>query len=233
MPPRHLSVTLKIDVDISTYMGKKRWTTVEQRAWLEAHIPAFTEAQQQKTAATKFFPETHKAWRELWPTPTPTQADISKWETEENAHIQLTKKAAEVSFNEVMRKCADFLLKRIVSWYHNNTRVTSSSTGTRATLKLGVNTKLLVGWQAYQHLYYESFKAEIDEAYKSYVETCQASEQKPKTAFEFRNEACQKRYAAETEAVKAEVEEYRKKLRDGEATDLEKDTDTRNKEIQS
>jgi len=105
--------------------------------------------------------------------------------------------------------------------------------GTQATLKLGTNSKLLHGWQAYQHLYYESFKAEVNDEYKSYLETCKASEQKPKTAFEFCTEACQKHYAVETEAVKAEVEEYCAKLCDGEDNNLEKDTETQNKEIQS
>ena len=214
-------------------MGKKRWTTEEQRAWLEARVPAFIEAQEKKTASSTFFPETHKAWRELWPTPAPTEADISKWETEENARTQLRKKMAEVNFAKVPQMQADFLLQRVVTWFHNNTRVTSSSVGTRSLLKLGTNSKLLHGWQAYQHLYYESFKAEVNDEYQSYLETCKGSEEKPKTAFEFRTEACQKRYAAETEAVKAEVEEYRAKLRDGEDANLEKDTDTRNKEIQS
>ena len=73
--------------------------------------------------------------------------------------------------------------------------------GTRSLLKLGTNSKLLHGWQAYQHLYYESFKAEVNDEYESYLETCKGSEEKPKTAFEFRIEACQKCYAAETEAV--------------------------------
>ena len=147
-------------------------------------------------------------------------------------YIIQIQQVAEVNFNEVLWKCADFLLQRVVSWFHNNTPVTSLRTGTHAVLKLGANSKLLLGWQVYQHLYYESFKAEINNEYKSYIETCQASEQKPKSAFEFRNEACQKCYAAETEAVKVEVEEYCKKLCDGEPTDLEKDTDTQNKEIQ-
>lgn len=91
---------------------------------------------------------------------------------------------------------------------------------------------MLHGWQAYQQLYYESFKAEIESEYKSYVEKCEATEQKPKTSFEFRNEACQKRFLEETEEVKQEVEEYRAKLRDGEETKLPEGSIGRNKEIQ-
>ena len=102
-------------------MGKKRWTTEEQRAWLEARVPAFIEAQEKKMASSTFFPETHKAWRELWPTPTPTKADISKWEMEENTHTQLRKKMAEVNFAKVPQMQADFLLQRVVTWFHNNT----------------------------------------------------------------------------------------------------------------
>ena len=51
-------------------------------------------------------------------------------------------------------------------------------------------------------------------------------------SFEFRNEACQKRFLEETEEVKQEVEEYQAKLCDGEETKLPEGSIRQNKEIQ-
>lgn len=45
-------------------------------AWLEARVPGFVEAQQNKTTSTTFFPETHKSWEEAFPTPEPTEKDV-------------------------------------------------------------------------------------------------------------------------------------------------------------
>ena len=56
-------------------MGKKRWTTEEQRAWLEALIPAFVRAQQEK-ATGAFFEETYNAWHKKWPTPAVTECEV-------------------------------------------------------------------------------------------------------------------------------------------------------------
>ena len=78
-------------------MGKRRWTTTEQRDWLEARIPAFTEAQQTKSAASTFFPDVHKEWRESWPTPAPSEDEIKQWGSAEIAEAKLAKRAQEVS----------------------------------------------------------------------------------------------------------------------------------------
>lgn len=56
-------------------MGKWHWTIEEQRAWLEACIPAFVQAQQDK-ASGKFLEDTYKAWQEKWLTPAPTKDEI-------------------------------------------------------------------------------------------------------------------------------------------------------------
>lgn len=45
-------------------------------AWLEARVPAFVEAQQNKTTSTTFFPEAHKEWAEQFPTPEPTENEV-------------------------------------------------------------------------------------------------------------------------------------------------------------
>ena len=79
-------------------MGKRRWTTTEQRDWLEARIPAFTEAQQTKSTGS-FFPEVHRAWRESWPVPAPTEDEIRQWGSAEIATAKLVKRAQEVGYS--------------------------------------------------------------------------------------------------------------------------------------
>lgn len=56
-------------------MGKRRWTTPEQRAWLEELVPAFVQAQHEKATGT-FFDDTYNKWYEKWPTTAPTEEEI-------------------------------------------------------------------------------------------------------------------------------------------------------------
>jgi hypothetical protein len=56
-------------------MPKKRWTTAEQRSWLEERIPAFIEAQRQKTTSA-FFDKTHQSWQKKWPVEAPTSREL-------------------------------------------------------------------------------------------------------------------------------------------------------------
>ena len=72
-----LLATLKPIIHTKNLMGKKRWTTPEQRASLKPLIPAFIHAQEVKTTGT-FFEDTYSAWPEKWPTPAPTEAEIKK-----------------------------------------------------------------------------------------------------------------------------------------------------------
>jgi hypothetical protein len=90
-------------------MGKRRWTTTEQRDWLEARIPAFAEAQQTKTAGSTFFPDIHKAWRESWPVPAPTDDEIRQWGSAEIATAKLVKRAQEVSYIHGFLHCTHII----------------------------------------------------------------------------------------------------------------------------
>ncbi|KAI0245296.1 hypothetical protein BJV78DRAFT_1092302, partial [Lactifluus subvellereus] len=109
------------------------WTTAEQWAWLEGLIPAFVQAQQEKSTGT-FFEDTYNEWHEKWPTPAPTEDDIR--------HAKgSTEKALAVK-----RKIMD---NRIKFWFHNHTRGSSSGAGTRGVLKLSSPAKVVQPWQAY------------------------------------------------------------------------------------
>lgn len=59
-------------------MTRSPWPTPEQMKWLDARLPAFVEAQHNKTTSSTFFPEVQKAWQESFPTPEPTDKDIEE-----------------------------------------------------------------------------------------------------------------------------------------------------------
>lgn len=86
---------------------------------------------------------------------------------------------------------------------------TSSSTGT---LKLKKKRKLQA-WQAYHALTYESkWKPIINSEYTQYVMDWTSTGPEhlsPMSRFAFMNNFMREKYAAETDIVKAEVEEYR------------------------
>jgi hypothetical protein len=58
-------------------MGKKRWTTTEQRTWLEELIPMFIQAQQDKTVRL-FLADTREKWLEKWPIPPLTAEEAQR-----------------------------------------------------------------------------------------------------------------------------------------------------------
>ena len=77
-------------------------------------------------------------------------------------------------------------------------------------LKLSTKSRRLQPFQAYSRLYYDTkLKPIIDEKYKEYTETVPEDEQK--TRFVFSAALTKTLFEAETEEVKREVEEFRKK----------------------
>jgi hypothetical protein len=77
-------------------MGKKQWTTPDQRTWLQARISTFTTAQVNRSTAT-FFESTYRGWHKKWPTPAPTEKDIDDAKGDlERARATLQKKMEEV-----------------------------------------------------------------------------------------------------------------------------------------
>jgi hypothetical protein len=58
-------------------MTCQTWTTSEQREWLEAQKGRFLEAKQKDTSSKEFFPAVSKDFREKWPVPPVTNAEIS------------------------------------------------------------------------------------------------------------------------------------------------------------
>ena len=56
-------------------MGKKRWTTAEQFTWLEALIPGFVQAQENK-AVSSFLKDVYDKWEKKWTIPPPTEEEV-------------------------------------------------------------------------------------------------------------------------------------------------------------
>jgi hypothetical protein len=75
-------------------MGKRRWTTPEQRAWLEALVAEFVQAQQMK-ATGSFFDDTYSRWYEKWPTAAPSDEEIKKAEGSAEKALASKRKAVD------------------------------------------------------------------------------------------------------------------------------------------
>jgi hypothetical protein len=81
-------------------------------------------------------------------------------------------------------------------------------------IKLQKNTKTLPAWQAYQSLYYDrKLKTLADEAYTSYIKDIPEGT-KPKGRLAILGEVAREQLQNETPEVKAEVEDYRVKLKE-------------------
>jgi hypothetical protein len=76
-------------------MGKKVWTTPDQRLWLEAWIPEFVQVQKDKTTSSIFFPDIHKAWQLQWPIESPTAEEVQDAKGDEKVALALKTKALE------------------------------------------------------------------------------------------------------------------------------------------
>jgi hypothetical protein len=83
-------------------MPKKRWTTPEQCAWLEARIPAFVQAQQAKTTSA-FLDDTHHKWQERWPIAEPIGDEVQSAEGDVERARAAKQKALEDVSN--LEKC--------------------------------------------------------------------------------------------------------------------------------
>jgi hypothetical protein len=75
-------------------MGKKRWTTPEQRAWLEERIPAFLEAQKLQTVR-QFLIETFGKWQSEWPSLELTAEELRRARGNKERALSVQRKALE------------------------------------------------------------------------------------------------------------------------------------------
>lgn len=74
-------------------MTKKQWTTPDQRAWLEALVPKFVQAQKDSTTSKVFFPTMYDSWYEIYPARVPTEAELKATKIEDKEEASLKVKA--------------------------------------------------------------------------------------------------------------------------------------------
>lgn len=79
-------------------------------------------------------------------------------------------------------------------------------------------------WQAYLNKFQNTkLKEKIDETWQQYLSEVPEGQKPEKTLFEIRNKLARQMYEAETDEVKQEVEEHRKRMKannEPEASDL-------------
>lgn len=203
-------------------MTRQKWTSDEQEAWLELQKPAYIEANQKKTAAKDFFPTVTKEFSEKWPMSPVTQQEVDEAGSRERATQVKQAKYDKVStfYNREIE--TDLPQQRISGWFPNNTR--NVAPGSLGILKIKQKTqpRMLQPWQAYQALTYESrWKTEIEAAWLAYKNTWlteHPGEKCPKNRFQIMNEFLKEKFEKETDEVKKECEEYRKKRQTEAAT---------------
>jgi hypothetical protein len=220
-----LLATLNQNIQTEHLMGKKPWTTPEQRAWLEALIPAFIQAQQEK-ATTSFFEDSYNRWYEKWPTAAPSEEEIKAAEGSAEKALASKRKTVDsvsVAFIKwIHNGVFTLVFQRIKFWFHNHTRGSSSGARTGGVLKLCAPSKVMQPWQAYLNKFQNTtLKEKINDAWQQYLSEVPEGQKPEKTLFEIRNKLAQQLYEAETAEVKWEVEDHCKSMKiDKEVSDL-------------
>ena len=198
-------------------MPKQRWTTGEQRIWLEERIPAFLEAQQADTLANVFFPDLYDEWPKLYPTQPPTAEELEKAGGNlEKANKQGKKKMENVSFQYIIiKRCGHLLIyiqKRLAQWFHNITCAQSAG-GKRGVIKIKKTTRLVPAWQTYINLYYdEKLKPLVEKAYADHLASLEEGKS-PKPKVVIIGEVAQAMLEDESDEIKDEIENHRQKVK--------------------
>src|SRR5262245_57552717 len=117
------------------------------------------------------------------------------------------------------------ILQRLRQWFNNHTRASASSGSRRKILKLTGNKKKLRATQVYQTLYYAGkIKPIVQDRWQVDWKSKPKYDPKkkiPAPPLRFRNEVTNELWEAESDEVKALVEEYRNK--NEESNDLEEE----------
>src|SRR6188768_831036 len=149
-------------------MGRKPWTTPDQRKWLEALIPAFLEGQENHTARA-FYSKVYDDWAQAFPPSQPSDAEVQKAGGVEQA-VWAQRKAQDNVSKDLTKgtKNTHILVQRLFQWFHNATRQSNATTKS-AVIPVKKTTKLPAAWQAYSSLFYQSkLKILVDNAWEAY-----------------------------------------------------------------
>ncbi|KAG6825567.1 hypothetical protein H0H92_003238 [Tricholoma furcatifolium] len=206
-------------------MTKRQWTTPAQRTLLESRLPDFVAAQNAGTTSS-FYTRVYEEWEAQNPYPEPTSAEIEAAAAEVRSKVSdgTGDTASGATIGDEHRDLAKRTLqakrrkaqeKRLFEWFHNHSRSTSSGTSKRSALKL-TPMRPLQGWQAFQRIYFDDLKDELDEEYKEYLQSL-PTDAKPKSKLVWSMPILMERLEKAPQSVKDEVEMYRLNARDEEA----------------
>ena len=182
---------------------------------MEQRKSAFIEVNQKKTVAKEFFPIVIKEFCEKWPV-----SPVMQKEIDDAGSIELATRIKQGKYDKVSTSykreiATDLSRQRISGWFPNNTR--NIAPGSLGILKIKQKTqpRILQPWQAYQALTYESkWKAEVNAAWLAYKNawlTEHPKEKPPKNRFQIMIEFIKEKFEQETDEVKEECKEYRKR----------------------
>ncbi|KIL56673.1 hypothetical protein M378DRAFT_88983 [Amanita muscaria Koide BX008] len=176
-------------------MTKKQWTTEAQRTWLQAKIPSYLKAKDDKV--TRDFLNT--TWDEFiaeFPASTPTADEVAK---------------ADGNLDAAKAEDTKDINNKFKNWFNNHTRPTTSGTGARGqVLDLSAGPKLVQAWQAYQNLCWETeLRKRVDVEWNQFTADLPEGTKPPKTKFAFRNEKVRQWYQELSPEMKGTVEEHR------------------------
>ncbi|KAM6497784.1 hypothetical protein JOM56_005732 [Amanita muscaria] len=175
-------------------MTKKQWTTEAQRTWLQAKIPSYLKAKDDKV--TRDFLNT--TWDEFiaeFPASTPTADEVAK---------------ADGNLDAAKAEDTKDINNKFKNWFNNHTRPTTSGTGARGqVLDLSAGPKLVQAWQAYQNLCWETeLRKRVDVEWNQFTADLPEGTKPPKTKFAFRNEKVRQWYQELSPEMKGTVEEH-------------------------
>ena len=200
----------------------RRWTTLEQTAWLETHIPAFTDAQGSPLQVRSAFQvKVYQDWIARWPVAaTPPlldpQADAAEMSAaaKEHANAVHILKVVCAYCCSVTLKLANVWLQHLKQWFNNHAHSMGAAAGSERQIKplnLSVRpTRKLSATHAYTRLYYASkLKPIVDEAWEQHVAKNPGEIWGKGDRLKYQNKLLAELLSDETEEVKQKVEQCR------------------------
>ncbi|KAI0671899.1 hypothetical protein C8Q78DRAFT_991412 [Trametes maxima] len=181
-------------------MARQKWTTPEQRAWLEKRIPGFVEAQQTQSTYDFFIVVAYE-WFKQFPMLEPTEEELKVAHGNRATAISVKKKAEK---------------QRVTEWFYNNTRLPKSNRPINLKKR---KTGYLHPYQAYMKLYKDRVMPSLKEKYVAYLSSL-AADETPVSELAFNSKMAKEMLRNEPQDVQDAIEEFREQRRIQASTDL-------------
>ena len=156
-------------------MPGRKWSDLEQEAWLKKQFPAFIQAEA-SSRRRQFFVDICAAWQAAFPDPEPSDDLLEAAGGDRKAAVTAKRKAKDKVSTKIFRWELTYPnmneWQQIKAWFDNHKRPTLTGVknqGSRALLNLS-KPRTWHAWQAYSDLKYKDWKDEIDTEYTAAVE---------------------------------------------------------------